>query len=841
MISHPPPFRGKYSRSGLLIGATLCLALFFQPVFSQWKPAPNPLETKWTGSVSPENAWPEYPRPQMVRQKWLNLNGLWDYAIRPKEDGLPAVYDGKILVPFPVESALSGVKKEVGPDNKLWYRRFIDIPDDWYESKILLRFEAVDWEMKLWINGRYVDSHLGGYDNSAFDIKPFLKESGPQEIVVSVWDPVDSGTQPRGKQVLHPGGIMYTSVTGIWQTVWLEPLGKVNISNVRIIPNIDVDSVAIKVFCMNDDRSYRFEAEVWDGNRRITRAGCSTVKTLILGIPQSKLWTPDAPFLYDLKLYLYNKNDQIIDSLQSYFGMRKVSLGTDQEGYTRIMLNNRFLFQLGFLDQGWWPDGLYTAPTDEALRYDIEMTKKMGFNLARKHVKVEPDRWYYWCDKLGLLVWQDMPSGDAGISPGDFDIQRTEQSGIQYTNELTAIIRQRFNHPSIVVWVPFNEGWGQWSSIKVGDYVKGMDPTRLVDVASGWVDRKSGDILDMHMYPGPGMPEPEKGRAIVLGEFGGLGLPVKGHTWLNEGSWGYRNLKDTTELAGAYADLVARLMPMKHLGLSAAVYTQTTDVEAEVNGMMTYDRKVAKINPGTLQRINAGFVAPAIISETSLFLDSLKVELWDESGMGTIRYTVDGTEPSVSSVKYMKPLQIRKNLTLKAKTFWDDGTVSPITQASFKKTKLQSAVNPGELTDGLMFGYYSNKGPKWSTLPDFKSLKPDTLGKALVISVDFRKKMTDYGLTFDGYLKIDQPGVYRFYIESDDGSRLYIDGKSVLENDGVKYIPSEKMIEVALAKGYHAFRTEYFQADGGSRVSVKMRGPGMKKQPLPPTMMFRKK
>ncbi len=393
------------------------------------------------------------------------------------------------------------------------------------------------------------------------------------------------------------------------------------------------------------------------------------------------------PILYDLKLVLRDKNGNIIDSVTSYFGMRKISLGKDQEGLTRILLNNKFVFQFGFLDQGWWPDGLYTAPTDEALRYDIEMTKKMGFNLARKHVKVEPERWYYWCDKLGLLVWQDMPSGDAFIGPQDEDIQRSPESQYQFMLELDELMREKFNHPSIVVWVPFNEGWGQWASIKVGNYIKGQDPTRLVNVASGWTDRRSGDILDIHQYPGPAMPEPQVARAIVLGEFGGLGLPLEGHTWQSKNNWGYRNLNSKEELADSYTDLITKLMPMKMKGLSAAVYTQTTDVEGEVNGLMTYDRAITKIDPVKLARINAGYVAPVFESDTNVFVKSLTVKILNLSPSGIIRYTTKGKEPDKNSPVYTKALVLSKTTRIKARIFWEDGTFSNVSMANFKKTK----------------------------------------------------------------------------------------------------------------------------------------------------------
>ena len=669
--------------SALLLLAVL--SLISKQTEAQWKPVEGTLTTDWTSKVTPENVWQEYPRPQLVREKWMNLNGLWEYAIRPKEEEKPDQFDGKILVPFAVESALSGVGKQVGDQNKLWYRRTFEVPENWNSERLILRFDAVDWELKVWVNGNYADSHTGGYDNSAFNITPFLKKDGLQEIVVSVYDPVDVGTQPRGKQVKNPNSIWYTSVTGIWQTVWLEPLAKENIETLRITPNIDVDSIHIKVTCVNDNKQMNYEALVFDNQKLVSKGTISTLKTLKLSVPDAKLWTPDSPFLYDVIMILRDKNGKTVDSLKTYFGMRKISLGKDEKGITRMMLNNKFVFQHGFLDQGWWPDGLYTAPTDEALRYDIEMTKKMGFNLARKHVKVEPDRWYYWCDKLGLLVWQDMPSGDAYINPGGQDTTRTHESGIQFMKELQEIMREKFNHPSIIVWVPFNEGWGQWKSVTVGEVIKINDPTRLVNVASGWVDRKSGDIHDIHAYPGPQMPEPEPFRAVVLGEYGGLGLPLEGHTWQKVNNWGYKNISNPADLADAYSELTSKLLDLKEKGLSAAVYTQTTDVEGEVNGMMTYDRRINKIAPEILARINMGYLPPKFIADTNTFIKEFMLIIQNQSASGEIRYTLNGKEPEKKSKLYKTPVKLKKTTEVKARIYWPDGTFSKVSTATFRK------------------------------------------------------------------------------------------------------------------------------------------------------------
>ncbi len=586
-----------------------------------WKPADGPLMTKWAKEVSPQNAHPEYPRPQMVREDWLNLNGLWDHAITPKDAAKPDSFDGQILVPFPIESALSGVMKAVGPENRLWYRRTFTVPEKWNRSadkkRMLLHFGAVDWDATVWINGKEVGNHKGGYDPFTLDITEALKQGGEQEIVLSVWDPTNTGTQPRGKQVLKPGGIWYTAVTGIWQTVWLEPVGAAHIGSLKITPDFDKAAVTVQVPAIIGAGKSSVTVDVLDGAKvvqtgeiTITGSSDSIGPTLSLKVPDAKPWTPDSPFLYGLRVRLF-QDGKPVDEVQSYFGMRKISLGKDERGTLRLCLNNKPLFQYGPLDQGWWPDGLYTAPTDEALKYDIEVLKQLGMNMARKHVKVEPDRWYYWCDKLGLLVWQDMPSGDRFIGGKDPDIKRTEESAKQFDTELTRIIEAFRNHPSIVMWVPFNEGWGQFDTPRVVDMIRKLDPSRLVDNASGWTDRKVGDVMDIHQYPGPAVPRPEEKRALVLGEFGGLGLPIPGHTWQQEKNWGYRNLTTRDELTDAYLGLIRKLHPMTgDQGLSAAVYTQTSDVEVEVNGLMTYDRAMIKMDVAAVAAANKTLYTP---------------------------------------------------------------------------------------------------------------------------------------------------------------------------------------------------------------------------------------
>ncbi len=568
----------------------------------RWQMAPVSIQTKWAETVNPANPWPEYPRPQLVRNQWKNLNGLWEYAICPANQSRPVKWNGNILVPYPVESALSGVQKQIGKDSALWYKRSFKVPATWRGKRFLLHFEAVDWETTLWVNNEKAGIHKGGYDPFSFDITDYLSNSGEQEILIRVWDPTDAGTQPRGKQVSHPGGIWYTPTTGIWQTVWLEPVNKTYISSIFTTPDIDKKLIRLKVKTENLIEGDQIQANVYYNNKWISKTIVNPEETAVLPVYDLHLWAPGEPKLYDLVVQVIRNNNNV-DQVKSYFGMRKISLGKDEKGFTRIMLNNRFVFQNGPLDQGFWPDGIYTPPSDKAMKYDLKIIRKMGFNMLRKHVKVENRRFYYWCDKKGILVWQDMPSGDRYIRPSEPDIERTEESATQYKLELTRMIETKYNHPSIVIWVPFNEGWGQFETEGIVQMIRKIDPSRLINSVSGWSDRNVGDIMDLHHYPEPICPEPEENRAIVLGEFGGLGFPVTGHTWV-EKNWGYKKLKTGDELIKLYEELYGKVWEFKDQGLSASVYTQITDVETETNGLMTYDRKVIKIPEGIAFKVN---------------------------------------------------------------------------------------------------------------------------------------------------------------------------------------------------------------------------------------------
>lgn len=573
-----------------------------------WRAAQAPLMTRWASSVTPANAWPEYPRPQLVRTQWLNLNGLWDYSISGASAGQPPPAQGKILVPFPLESALSGVMTNLDEQSKLWYHRVFSVPPAWRGHRVRLNFGAVDWRAEVSVNGHALGAHQGGYDPFAFDITDALRWNGAEDLTVCVMDPTE-GDQPRGKQSRRPEGIFYSAVSGIWQTVWLEPVPAACIDGLKIIPDPDTGSVRLRAIVNSLANDLQVEAVASAAGKVVGSVTGSPNTELVLRVSNPRLWSPEDPFLYDLAVTLRAGKTQ--DAVSSYFGLRKVALRKDAQGVTRIALNDQFLFELGTLDQGFWPDGIYTAPSDEALRSDIQFLKTAGFNLIRKHVKVEPQRWYYWCDKLGLLVWQDMPSANNATAEGRRDFE----------SELLHMLDNLQNHPAIITWVLFNEGWGQFDTESLTRWAKSLDPSRLVDDASGWTDMRVGDLIDMHSYPGPDCPAQDPRRAAVLGEFGGLGLVVEGHSW-SPRHWGYVMLAGQKELAARYATALQQVWRSHALrGLSAAIYTQTTDVETECNGLLTYDRAVAKIPPRVLAAANhSGFEAPGkVILADGLF------------------------------------------------------------------------------------------------------------------------------------------------------------------------------------------------------------------------------
>ena len=580
-------------------------------VNSQWQPAGDKIKTLWGENIDPQNVLKEYPRPILMRENWKNFNGLWNYTITKKGESKPAYYNDKILVPFAIESSLSGVQKRISKDEELWYHQDFEIPRDWRKKEIILHFGAVDWESELWINDQKVGLHKGGYDPFSFNISPYLNKGLNQKLELRVWDPTDDGFQPRGKQIENPKGIWYTPVSGIWQTVWIEPVNSKYITNIHTTTNIDDSSILVKTFKSYDSENDLMEFVLKENERVVSKTIVKADLETKLYIKTPKLWSPESPFLYDLEIKLISKG-KVIDNIVTYFGMRKISIKKDINGTRRMMLNNKEYFQFGTLDQGWWPDGLYTAPSDDALKFDILKTKEFGFNMIRKHVKVEPARWYYHADKIGMLVWQDMPNGEKIGKPkwernkffnGEEFIPSFE-SEMNFKSEWKRIMNFLYSNPSIVCWVPFNEAWGQFKTKEISQLTKNFDPSRLVNAASGGNYYNVGDITDIHNYPEPRMLFYDPDRSNVLGEFGGIGLAIENHLWQKDKNWGYVKYKSSEKATDEYINFANQLLEMVHKGFSGAIYTQITDVEGEVNGLITYDRKIIKLDINRVKEIN---------------------------------------------------------------------------------------------------------------------------------------------------------------------------------------------------------------------------------------------
>ena len=637
-----------------LLLLTLLLILTPFSIAQDWSPVKGRIMSSFGESVTPENAWREYPRPQMQREQWLNLNGLWEYSVMNRTTPGPTDYEGYVLVPFCLESSLSGVGSGISPDQRIWYRRNFTIPPEWEGKRVLLNFGAVDYEATVWINQALVGSHKGGFDQFSFDISDYLRK-GENEIQVSAWDPTNSAEIPTGKQRLSPQGIWYTPVSGIWQTVWLEPVDTdLAIAELKITPDIDSGTVAVETFTDSivGGDSYAVRLTVKKDGETVGEAISRINRKATLLIDSPELWSPGNPFLYDLEAALYKIEDPYarqraeagknnfrlvrhgsseaevyenakpagppIDTVKSYFGMRKISLGPgNRAGQPEMLLNNKPLFQNGTLDQGWWPDGLHTPPSDEAMVFELQYLKDSGFNMLRKHIKVEPARYYYHCDRMGIMVWQDMPSSishpkgeesDQYVNPYSHDeMLKKPGSAEQHEHELRSMINGLYNHPSIVMWVIFNEGWGQYDTCRLNDWVKNLDPSRLTNSSSGWVLMNCGDVYDIHTYDTvPQVPPNRDSQAVVVGEYGGIGYAVEGHLWNSEmRNWGYQKYNSETELVGAYRIKFNEIIrQVKDVGISGAIYTQTSDVEGEVNGLLTYDRKVKKIPAEELKKIH---------------------------------------------------------------------------------------------------------------------------------------------------------------------------------------------------------------------------------------------
>ena len=571
-----------------------------------WTVKQGPLMTRWSPLVDSRAPHPDYPRPQFVRKEWLNLNGVWEYQPGTAAEEPPPfgkTLAGAILVPYPVESALSGVLEH---HDRLWYKRQLDIPAAWRGKDVLLHFGAVDYESEIFVNGKSVGRHAGGYDPFTYNITPFLGGAEQHELIVRVFDPTESGGQPRGKQNTKPRGITYTPTTGIWQTVWLEPVHTTHIDAVRMVPDIDRGVLNLTVTGAGTGGGQAVDIVVRAGHSVVAKRSVPLNQETAIPIANAKLWSPDDPFLYNLDLTM-KQGHGAVDSVVSYFGMRKTHVG-DADGQKKLLLNNKFVFQLGPLDQGFWPDGIYTAPTDEALKEDIVQMKAMGFNMVRKHIKVEPARWYYWADTLGLLVWQDMPS--ANSYPGKaFEPPPVDEQA--FADGLTRLVQTHWNSPSIILWTVFNEGQGQFDTERMVNIVRGLDASRPINEASGGQIMGFGDVNDIHSYPEPAVRPPNGRQALTCGEFGGIGYLIADHSWQREGH-GYVEVDTPTDLLYLYAEYLdqARLL-RDQKGLSAVVYTELTDVMTEINGLLTYDR-VAKIPVEKIRQVNTfQFPAPA--------------------------------------------------------------------------------------------------------------------------------------------------------------------------------------------------------------------------------------
>lgn len=580
--------------------------------------------TPWGEALDREHPLPEYPRPQLRRNSYLNLNGIWEYAIT-KTAEKPAAMQGEIVVPFSPETPLSGVGHILQPDEYLWYRRSVTLPEGFFRGgRLLLHFGAVDQRCTVWVNGQEAGSHTGGYLPFALDVTELI-EGDAFTLELRVTDPTDTGSLSRGKQRLKNTGIWYTPQSGIWQTVWMECVPENYLRSLRITPKPEENAVHIRLEA--DDPAMAAVTICRDGG--IIAEGQTDENgesTLTIPAEELRLWSPEEPFLYDVSIVLPGG-----DRVESYFGMRAFGIGKDEKGLPRLLLNGKPYFQNGLLDQGYWSDGYYTAPSDEALIHDIAEMKRLGFNMLRKHIKVEPLRWYYHCDRLGMLVWQDMMNGGESYSPLSIYVfsnlglrvkddryryfSRSDEAGrTHYYEELGQMIDLLYNTVSLALWVPFNEGWGQFDALKAAEFIRKRDDTRPIDHASGWYDQGGGDIKSIHWYfrPYHHKQPPKEQRPICLTEYGGYNCAVPGHCWGEGAEFGYKKIADPAEFNRAFQKLMEeQIIPAKERGLAAAVYTQVSDVEGERNGLLTYDRKVCKANEAIFRAVNAKLTGDA--------------------------------------------------------------------------------------------------------------------------------------------------------------------------------------------------------------------------------------
>lgn len=811
----------------------------------QWRPAPARLVTPWARDLTPENVLPEYPRPQMVRERWQNLNGVWQFAVLPDSSTVPtfgAVLGERILVPFAMEAALSGIGRHA---DDVIYRRLFTVPQTVRPGeRLLLHFGAVDWRSRVYVNGVQIGTHTGGFSPFSFDITDALRsDRTEQELIVVVHDPTDKFGQPRGKQVSKPEGIFYTPVTGIWQTVWLEPVPAASIAKLKIVPDVDGGRLRVTVTGRGTAAQHRVRAVASANGTTISTVDGTVGTELSIPVPNARLWSSDDPFLYDLQVTLLDGASEV-DRVDSYFGMRKVGLGKDRNGFTRITLNGEPVFQVGPLDQGWWPDGLYTAPTDAALRYDLEITKALGYNMTRKHIKVEPARWYYYADSMGIPVWQDMPSG----------WNDTPEARQHFEAELRAMLEDLGNHPSIVVWVPFNEKWGQWSEQGTRDMValvQQLDPSRIINDASGWQHAGVGHIIDVHRYQGPQAMFPEADRASVVGEYGGLGLPVEGHTWAKEG-WGYAGLyKTQAELNDRYDLLMKQMWRLRDThGMSAAVYTQLTDVETELNGLLTYDRAVVKFDTARTAAVNQG-LAPYIIPDYAEFTDSVRVNI--VQGTPTeIRYTLDGSEPSAASALFAQPFTLTRETTVRARSFRNGvATAAPEARTTFRKVAGRTAEAP-RVVPGIEYSYFPDRSPEPHFRLDWpvryrvdrrvaEPQDPPATKTGVLRNFELTPRDTAemFAFQYQGFIRVPRTGVYTFTALSDDGVHFWIGDRTVVWSLGQSPKQTETTGQIALQRGLHPFTLGYFQAYGPMSLEMYIEGPGMKRQRIPSSMLFR--